>query len=553
MSNAPLENQAADGDLLPSAIVRSDALVRLYVERARQVIDRNEAARLLCHAAQVATQRQKDFAQAETLYRRAISYHPASREALEGLRALVEARNDKLALAEVLEKIAAITVGPESALFFARAAEHYELLRGQRERAIVCCRHAMQADPTAVTGYRMLRRMLMDDDQLSQAFEVIERERVAVGSSDLQIAYLDIASRSALIPQLRALTLKAISRARESDPSHGRIDEIVRDIDGLPTEWRERVKALRARSAEERDRRAAARQLVMISALLAYYDEKEASSLYDVLLRCMTLWPAMPQAIDLIDRIAIDRGTPAWSDALLLRLSNEVGEKAAHVDLLQCLGHRRMAKGGDREGAIVAFVEALKIDPSRHDVAEVAIAQLFALDRSDQAIAIADTSLSLMKDRWTRLSFLSMLARLCSDHSNTAAQAISYFQKAVDLDPNNAELSFKFSALCAREGRFDDAWSLFSVAMDAAVPAAEKVALCEKLAEHFQKSQDWLRCFQAQGFALPIDPKRQEAVERILATAKHAHQEPALIAMLRRLAEISTDSDQPAILRTLAQ
>src|SRR5215218_5785274 len=93
---------------------RVEELVRLYEGRAREVTA-TEAAYLLGRAGELAQERLRNPARAEEFFRRALLVAPEPRAALLGLKALMEARQDAAGLAEVLERLGAVSTGAEAA------------------------------------------------------------------------------------------------------------------------------------------------------------------------------------------------------------------------------------------------------------------------------------------------------------------------------------------------------------------------------------------------------------------------------------------------------
>src|SRR5439155_22753310 len=105
---------------------RVEELIRLYEGRSKEVPSADEAGHLLSRAGELAREKLKNLGRAEELYRRALAYAPNAKEALEGLRALYEQRNDAAALAEIIERLAAATEGPAAAQLDLKAANLFE-------------------------------------------------------------------------------------------------------------------------------------------------------------------------------------------------------------------------------------------------------------------------------------------------------------------------------------------------------------------------------------------------------------------------------------------
>ena len=82
MSNTP-EKPFGEVEASLEKTGRVDELIKLYESRSREVPKAEEAAHLLCRAADLCREKLKNPVRAEELFRRALVYSPNAREGLE--------------------------------------------------------------------------------------------------------------------------------------------------------------------------------------------------------------------------------------------------------------------------------------------------------------------------------------------------------------------------------------------------------------------------------------------------------------------------------------
>src|SRR6185436_12314834 len=171
-----------------------------------------------------------------------------------------------------LERLASVAGGAEAAGLYLRAADLYEHKLGRRDRAVLCCQMASRAEPRERQSFQRARQLLLAENRYLPAFESLERERAALGDRDIAEEYVSFAERLADDPTEHALANRALEVALQIDPKNSRADKTQKAIQKFEHTWRDRVRALRAASLEERDRKQAARLSLLVAKLFAWYD-----------------------------------------------------------------------------------------------------------------------------------------------------------------------------------------------------------------------------------------------------------------------------------------
>ncbi|MEW5738109.1 MAG: tetratricopeptide repeat protein [Myxococcota bacterium] len=532
---------------------RVDELIRLYESRSREVPRPEEAAHLLCRAADLARERLRNPVRAEELLRRALVYSPNAREALEGLKTIAEGRNDWTMLVEVLEKLALGSHGADAAALYLRAGELAETKVARRDRAVVNYQLASRAAPQERQAYQKARKLLLVDGRYAAAFDSLERERTALGDRELLEDYLSFAESLVLVPQEHALATKALVRALAIDGKNARAQAAQKELNKLEYTWRERVKQLKAQSLEERDRRTAARMSLQVARLFAFYEPAAVDKVKEAIDRCFALWPAMPDALELLEHTASKAGDVRVALTVFSKLAGDTRDKQAKCDLYLRIGQVLLSKLNDRAEAAAAFENASKADPSRPDAAELASEALIELGRKEEGVGVLERHLAALKDRHAQVTLRLTLSELCQKLLKDSAGARGHAEEAFKLDPNNAQVAWRLASLYADEGLLDGLWPLLDLAVSAPRPIAERVGLCELAAMLCEDAKDPRRAFRALSLALPLDPSRAALLASLKAAAEKAGEEKELALALRRAAQVAPPEAQEGLWRTLGQ
>jgi tetratricopeptide (TPR) repeat protein len=532
---------------------RVDDLIRLYETRSREVPTADEAAHLLARAGQLARERLKSLPRAEELFRRALVYWPNAREALEGLKAVAEAKNDAAMLADVFERISRISNGPAAAALYLKAGEIYETKLGRRDRAVLCYQLATRAAPHERAGYQRARALLLAEGRYAPAFESLERERSALGERELLEEYVSLAEVLVNYPQEHALATKAIVRALAIDGKNTRAQQAQKELGKLASVWRDKVKTLRSQSLEEKDRRTAARLSLQVARLYAFFEPTATPKMKEAIDRCFALWPAMPDALDLLEDTAEKSGDLRSALTVFSKLASENRDKVAQVDLHLRIAQALLTRLDDVMGATVEFELASRIDPARPDAAELASESLIGIGKVSEGIAVLERHLGTLKDRTAHVALRLTLADLCVRLLKDERGARVHLEAAAATDPHNARVAWRLLTVYAQTLELERLWPLFELGISAPQSVQERVSMCEQVAALCERANDPKRAFSALSCALPLDPSSAPLLAKLKDSAARAGQQTELATALRRSAQVAAPGAQVTLWKTLGQ
>jgi golgin subfamily B member 1 len=532
---------------------RVEDLIRLYETRSREVPTPDEAAHLLSRAGHLARERLKSPPRAEDLFRRALVYSPNAREALEGLRAVAEGRNDAAMLADVFERLGLVSSGPAAASHYFKAGELYETRLSRRDRAVLCYQLAARAAPHERAGYQKARAVLLGEGRYGAAYESLERERAHLGDRELLEEYVSFAEALVSNPLEHTLATKAIVRALSIDGKNARAQQAQKDLGKLEYVWRERAKTLKAQSHEEKNRRLAARLSLQVARLFACYEPSATAKLKEAIDRCFALWPAMPDALDLLEQVAEKSGDIRAALTVFSKLASETRDKVAQVDLHLRIGQVLLTRANDNAGASAEFVLATNIDPTRPDAAELASELLIGQGKVLEGVGVLERHLATIKDRTAQVALRTTLADLASRLLKDAKLARSHLEAAIQVDANNAQVAWRLLKLYTQVRELDRVWPVFELGISAPQSVAERISMCELVSQMYRDAGDAKRAFHALACALPLDPSRGQMLAALKDAATRANQQPQLALALRRAAQVAPPAAQIGLWQTLGQ
>lgn len=530
---------------------RVEDLIRLYETRSREVPTPDEAAHLLARAGHLARERLKSPPRAEELLRRALVYAPNSREALEGLRAVAEGRNDAAMLADCLERLGMTSSGAAAAAYYLKAGELYETRLARRDRAVLCYQLATRAAPHERAGYQRARAVLLGEGRYGSAYDSLERERSHLGDHELLEDYVAFAEALVTYPQEHTLATKAIVRALSIDGKNARAQQAQKDLGKLEYVWREKVKGLKASSLEERDRRAAARLSLQVARLFAFYEPGATAKIKEAIDRCFALWPAMPDALDLLEQVAEKSGDLRVALTVFSKLASETRDKVAQVDLHLRIGQALLTRLDDGAGACAEFEQAARLDPTRPDAAELASELLIGSGRLPEGVAVLEKHLATLKDRTAQVALRVTLADLAARLLKDEAVARGHLEAAIQTDPHNAHVAWRLLKTFVASNDLERAWPMFELGISAPQAVGQRVELCEAVAQLCESASDVKRAFHALSCALPLEPGRPSLLTALRDAATRSNQQSEFALALRRSAQVAPPPAQEGLWRAL--
>ncbi|MFL5320500.1 MAG: gliding motility protein, partial [Myxococcaceae bacterium] len=523
-----------------------EELLKLYDSRSYEVSS-SEAAGLLTKAGELARDRLKNVQRAEEFLRRALLLASDPSPALHGLKGLYEQRQDFGALAETLEKLGAATSGVNAAVLFMRAADLFENKLSRKDRAVIAAQRAIRADNKQRDAYRLVRRMFLGEGRFTSALDSLDRERLALGPEGLADEYGSVALQLGDDPSQLELAHRAADIALNLNPEQKDALAAKKAVETIEQTWRDRVRTLRTASLEERDRKKAARMSLVVARLYAWFDEKAgAAKVKEALDRCFLLWPGMPEALALVERMAERKKNPQLALDFFAQQISQVRDRTAQVDIWLRIGLIRISALEDREGALKAFSAAAAADPSRGDASSLAAELLMEDGRAADGVAVLEKHLATLKDKWAQVALRMRLADLCGGRGAQPEKAIEHLDAVLKLEPYNAEAAFRLARFAAEAEDEKSLAPYFELATFARRPLSERVALCESVSMLLEEKGDEKGAFLAQARALELSPLRPGAVESVLELAQKSNALEQAAVSLRKAAEGGTNADAAA-------
>jgi len=531
---------------------RVEDVIKLYQARAWELSDPFDASHLLCRAAELVRNRSNNLVQAEQLFREALLIAPDALEPLKGLKLLYETAGNYPALAEVMERLASRASGPESASLLLKAADLYETRLQRRDRAVLCCQRASKADPKDRRAFRRIRQLFLSERRYQSALESLERERAALGSAGMSAEYAAFAEQLSEDPFAHELALKALEIARAIEPNSPRAEKIRRNIENLKQTWRDRIRVLRTASLEERDPKSAARLSLLVAKLFAFHQPEAAPKIQEALDRCFSLWPAMPEALSLMELIGARSKELSAVASAIEKMATRAKDPAVQRDLWMRLGVWRLSKLEDRFGALGAFEQAATLDPARAEAIGLASELLIEVGRIRPALELLEKHLLALRDRSAEANLRLRVAELYRLKLQDVGAARRHLEAALQADPFNSQGAYELAQLYLQSGALEPLETVLSCALRNALDSEVRRKFLVQLVDALAAHPEPRRSFAVLKKLLREPMRPPKLVSTLLAQAKASHTEWELAVALRHAAELFEEGSVE-LWRSLAQ
>ena len=193
--------------------------------------------------------------------------------------------------------------------------------------------------------------------------------------------------------------------------------------------------------------------------------------------------------------------------------------------------------------AAIAFYDAASaLDQT--PATQLARAEALYRSRNIDAAAMAyQTILARFTGQIERPQLVNLYRKLGSIHAELgkAPQAVTYYQKVLDLDPSQRETLEELTELHLSRGQYDDAIGNLR-ALAATAPEKERVQLLERIGDLYRdKLQTPGRAMSTYLDALEIDKKNHRILQRVLDLQSEQGQWKPAVETIESFLEIETD------------
>lgn len=346
-------------------------------------------------------------------------------------------RADEIALCDLHEREAARAETPEGAAeaYFTLGDSLHQL--GRTERAIAMWERTLRLVPTHREALARCRDAWIELGRFEAAQAVIDRERATdpADAAGHALRYAEVGRLALEQPWRHELARSCAEAALALDSGCVSARMLLDAIEALRSGWKEQVRLLRARAVEERDRRVAARLYLQAAGLHATFDEsaEREERVADALRRAFLLWPAMPEALEFLER---RHGATEDFDGLAKAyegLAAAATESDALVELQLRLAHLYEIRFDDRARASAALSKAAAADPARPEAVLPLIEILQDEGRWEEMAALLERHLARSTTAARQPELRLVLAELYLEQLDRAAAARTHLEAIVAL------------------------------------------------------------------------------------------------------------------------
>lgn len=166
-----------------------------------------------------------------------------------------------------------------------------------------------------------------------------------------------------------------------------------------------------------------------------------------------------------------------------------------------------LRKQGLREEALEAYRAVLELDPD-HAFAHGGMGHaLFDLGRYDEAAEAMTTAISLREDL-PMAAFLHVLIGRASKETGRLDAAVDHFQRAIELDPQDADPIDRLALLHYEQRRYEDAHRLYQRLLEIQPDNVQTISNLAATQYYIGRADEAIRSFER---ALAIDPDHEAA------------------------------------------
>jgi cellulose synthase operon protein C len=386
-------------------------------------------------------------------------------------------------IAEYEREIATLGEQPEAARLYYECGRIWEEKLAQPRNAWQCYNRAFQLQPGYLPNIRAARRLASQVGNWNVAVQIIDSELSAVEDAGLRAHLLHTRGRIleeklGRVDDARAAYEAALREA----PGHV---EVLRQLERLAlaaNDWA-RVAELRGLLLERASDPQVAVQLLLSLARMRLGQGQDPAGAEELYRQVLARDPHNPIAMQALRRLYTE--SRKWEPLveLLLAEAAALEEPAAACERTYRAARLLKEQVGDDERAIQALQKALELSPGDHMVlAELAL-MLEGLMRWQELIPVIQRQVQVITDRQELVALHFKLGALWEEKLFNEDQAITCYQRVVELDPGYLPALQALGKLFYRKGLWAQLVQMYEVEIREAQDPKQRINRTYKLAE----------------------------------------------------------------------
>lgn len=447
----------------------------------------------------------QDMPEARKVYKQALDIDPALEPALLALERMFKSSENWEELIPVLRrKIEVLDETDTNSILRTRQriAEIYEENLNELAKATEEYKANIEIDPSHLASLRGLERLFEKRELWADLLDVLEAQLEYATSEGERIELL-LRIANMLEGEFRKpeRAIEKLEEVVDIDPAEKRALESLERLYRLVQKWDELIDTLEKHvdsTIDRNDRIPLFENMGKVFAL-ELKDIDRAMDAYEQIL------DIDPDNIDALDNLAkMQVKAEDWVSAhdTLSRLANTVEEPARKVDLFFRLGSLNETHLMDRGAAVDHFRSALDIEPGHLDTLTALCA--IHVDESEWVAAceVLKSQQEFTENKRQKSKLQFTLGELYRDKLNEDVNAIDWFEKALESNPDNQDAAEPLVDVYIDAERFEDAERLLDmlVRLGGKRPSAEMQPLQTKLgrvSDKLNKLDKALKAYQA--------------------------------------------------------